>query len=108
MLSAGGALGGTVGGLENTAGNLGIDVPLDDATNDVTGPLDNALGKLLDEQMAAQFCRWDPDLKIIGLRFSNVMAPADYAVFPTFDADATQRSCWRSTPGLGTRSSTRR
>jgi nucleoside-diphosphate-sugar epimerase len=42
--------------------------------------------------MAAQFCRWDPDLKIIGLRFSNVMAPADYAAFPTFDADATQRS----------------
>jgi nucleoside-diphosphate-sugar epimerase len=51
-----------------------------------------SLGKLLDEQMAAQFCRWDPDLKIIGLRFSNVMAPEDYAAFPGFDADARARS----------------
>jgi nucleoside-diphosphate-sugar epimerase len=52
-----------------------------------------SLGKLLDEQMAAQFCRWDPSLKIIGLRFSNVMEPADYARFPGFDADARAR-CW--------------
>jgi len=51
-----------------------------------------SLGKLLDEQMAAQFCRWDPALKIIGLRFSNVMAPADYEAFPSFDADASLRS----------------
>jgi nucleoside-diphosphate-sugar epimerase len=51
-----------------------------------------SLGKLLDERMAAQFCRWDPELKIIGLRFSNVMAPADYAAFPGFDADARERS----------------
>jgi len=51
-----------------------------------------SLGKHLDEQMAAQFCRWDPELKIIGLRFSNVMAPADYAAFPGFDADARVRS----------------
>jgi nucleoside-diphosphate-sugar epimerase len=50
-----------------------------------------SLGKLLDEQTAAQFSRWDPDLKIIGLRFSNVMDPADYAVFPSFDADASLR-----------------
>jgi nucleoside-diphosphate-sugar epimerase len=46
-----------------------------------------ALGKLLDETMAAQFCRWNPDLTMIGLRFSNVMEPADYAAFPAFDAD---------------------
>jgi nucleoside-diphosphate-sugar epimerase len=51
-----------------------------------------SLGKLLDEQMAAQFCRWDPTLKIIGLRFSNVMAPADYERFPSFDADARSRN----------------
>jgi nucleoside-diphosphate-sugar epimerase len=51
-----------------------------------------SLGKLLDEQMAAQFCRWDPTLKIIGLRFSNVMEPADYERFPGFDADARARS----------------
>jgi len=51
-----------------------------------------SLGKLLDEQQAAQFCRWDPELKIIGLRFSNVMEPDDYAAFPGFDADARARS----------------
>jgi nucleoside-diphosphate-sugar epimerase len=50
-----------------------------------------SLGKLLDEQTAAQFSRWDPELKIIGLRFSNVMDPEDYAAFPSFDADASLR-----------------
>ncbi len=50
-----------------------------------------ALGKLLDETMAAQFCRWDPSLRIVGLRFSNVMYPEDYAVFPRFDADPRSR-----------------
>jgi nucleoside-diphosphate-sugar epimerase len=51
-----------------------------------------SLAKHLDEQMAAQFCRWDPELKVIGLRFSNVMEPADYAGFPAFDADSGLRS----------------
>jgi nucleoside-diphosphate-sugar epimerase len=46
-----------------------------------------SLGKAIDEEMARQFCRWDPTLKMIGLRFSNVMEPADYAAFPGFDAD---------------------
>ncbi len=41
--------------------------------------------------MAAQFCRWDPELSIIALRFSNVMYPEEYARFPSFDADATAR-----------------
>jgi nucleoside-diphosphate-sugar epimerase len=50
-----------------------------------------SLGKLLDETMAAQFCRWDPDLKMVGLRFSNVMDPEDYARFPSFDADPRSR-----------------
>ena len=50
-----------------------------------------SLGKLLDETMAAQFCRWDPDLRICALRFSNVMEPQDYARFPKFDADARAR-----------------
>ena len=50
-----------------------------------------ALAKALDEEMARQFCRWDPLLKMIGLRFSNVMEPADYARFPSFDADPTIR-----------------
>lgn len=50
-----------------------------------------ALNKFLEEKMAAQLCRWEPDLKIVGLRFSNVMDVADYAAFPAFDADATLR-----------------
>ncbi|MDT4947080.1 MAG: hypothetical protein QOH14_3813 [Pseudonocardiales bacterium] len=50
-----------------------------------------ALGKALDEEMARHFCRWDPALKMIGLRFSNVMEPADYASFPGFDADPALR-----------------
>jgi len=50
-----------------------------------------SLGKHLEEQMAAQFCRWNPELKMFGLRFSNVMDPADYAAFPAFDADPRSR-----------------
>jgi nucleoside-diphosphate-sugar epimerase len=46
-----------------------------------------SLSKLLGEEMAKQFCRWDPEMKIIGLRFSNVMEPHDYAAFPDFDKD---------------------
>src|SRR5580692_610203 len=47
--------------------------------------------KFLEEQLAAQLCRWDPRLKMIGLRFSNVMEPADYQAFPGFDADPRSR-----------------
>ena len=50
-----------------------------------------SLSKVLSETMAQQFCRWDPEMKIIGLRFSNVMEPGDYAKFPSFDKDARQR-----------------
>jgi nucleoside-diphosphate-sugar epimerase len=50
-----------------------------------------SLSKLLGEEMAKQFCRWDAEMKIIGLRFSNVMEPQDYQAFPSFDADAMKR-----------------
>ncbi|WP_285723944.1 NAD-dependent epimerase/dehydratase family protein [Psychromicrobium xiongbiense] len=50
-----------------------------------------SLVKHLEEQMAKELTRWDPELSIVGLRFSNVMDPADYARFPAFDADATLR-----------------
>ncbi|HET9666939.1 MAG TPA: NAD(P)-dependent oxidoreductase [Desertimonas sp.] len=50
-----------------------------------------SLGKTLDEEMAVQFCRWDPEAKLIGLRFSNVMEPTDYAGFEDFQADAIVR-----------------
>ena len=49
-----------------------------------------SLVKHLEEQLAIELCRWHPDLKIIGLRFSNVMDESDYAAFP-FDADARSR-----------------
>ena len=51
-----------------------------------------ALVKHLEETMAAELCRRDPELKMIGLRFSNVMAVEDYAVFPGFDADPRLRA----------------
>jgi nucleoside-diphosphate-sugar epimerase len=50
-----------------------------------------SLVKHLEEQMAVELTRWDPELSISGLRFSNVMDPEDYARFPSFDADATLR-----------------
>jgi nucleoside-diphosphate-sugar epimerase len=50
-----------------------------------------SLSKLVGETMAGQFCRWDPEAKIIGLRFSNVMEPEEYEAFPGFDADAAAR-----------------
>ena len=50
-----------------------------------------SLVKSLEEEMAGHLCRWDPELKMIGLRFSNVMEPADYAAFPGYDADPLAR-----------------
>lgn len=50
-----------------------------------------SLSKLVGETMAEQFCRWDPEQKIIGLRLSNVMDPDDYARFPSFQDDALRR-----------------
>ena len=50
-----------------------------------------SLVKSLEEEMARHFCRWVPELKMIGLRFSNVMDPEDYARFPAFDADPQLR-----------------
>jgi UDP-glucose 4-epimerase len=35
--------------------------------------------------------RWDPELSVSALRFSNVMDPGDYASFPSFDADPMLR-----------------
>ena len=50
-----------------------------------------SLVKALEEEMAHHLCRWDPQLKMIGLRFSNVMEPADYEAFPGYDDDAMAR-----------------
>jgi nucleoside-diphosphate-sugar epimerase len=50
-----------------------------------------SLVKTMEETMAAQLCRWDRELTMIGLRFSNVMRPEDYARFGDFQDDATKR-----------------
>lgn len=50
-----------------------------------------SLSKLVSETMAEQFCRWDPEMKIFGLRLSNVMALEDYAAFEKFQDDAKHR-----------------
>ncbi|MEO7124695.1 MAG: NAD(P)-dependent oxidoreductase [Nakamurella sp.] len=50
-----------------------------------------SLVKTLEERMAQELVRWDPSLSITALRFSNVMVEADYAEFPSFDADPRQR-----------------
>ncbi|RJT77268.1 NAD(P)-dependent oxidoreductase [Arthrobacter cheniae] len=50
-----------------------------------------SLVKHLEEQLAIELARWDPELSITALRFSNVMDPEDYAEFPAFDADALAR-----------------
>jgi UDP-glucose 4-epimerase len=50
-----------------------------------------SLVKTLEEAMVVQLCRWNPKLKMIGLRFSNVMEPADYTRFASFDDDPGSR-----------------
>jgi nucleoside-diphosphate-sugar epimerase len=50
-----------------------------------------SLVKTMEETMAAQLCRWDPALKMFGLRFSNVMNPDDYDRFPSYQNDAKLR-----------------
>ncbi|MDT4948939.1 MAG: hypothetical protein QOJ37_1534 [Pseudonocardiales bacterium] len=50
-----------------------------------------SLVKTLEEELGRQLCRWHPDLSMLGLRFSNVMYPEDYAHFPAYDADPQLR-----------------
>jgi UDP-glucose 4-epimerase len=47
--------------------------------------------KAMEEELAFHLCRQDPQLKMYGMRFSNVMLPDDYARFPSFDADPSLR-----------------
>jgi nucleoside-diphosphate-sugar epimerase len=50
-----------------------------------------ALAKVLMEDMARQFVLQTPAMKLVGLRFSNVMEPQDYAKFPSYDNDPEER-----------------
>jgi len=55
-----------------------------------------SLSKLMGETMAEQYARWDPDVKIMSLRFSNVMLPQEYATFEGWQNDPKARywNCW--------------
>lgn len=50
-----------------------------------------SLVKHLEEQMSIHLTRWDGELSITALRFSNVMDPQDYAAFASFNSDARLR-----------------
>ena len=49
-----------------------------------------ALSKVISEEMARQFNRWS-GIPFVGLRFSNIMEPHDYASFPSFSEDTLTR-----------------
>lgn len=50
-----------------------------------------SLTKHLEEELARKVVRWDPQLSITALRFSNVMVPEDYAGFADFQDDPATR-----------------
>jgi nucleoside-diphosphate-sugar epimerase len=50
-----------------------------------------ALSKLLAETIAREFCRWDPSLTLVGLRYSNVMEGADYDQFAAWAKEPMKR-----------------
>ena len=53
-----------------------------------------AVVKHLEEELAQKLVRWDPDLSITALRFSNVMTPDDYAGFADFTAESRKWNLW--------------
>ena len=53
-----------------------------------------AVVKHLEEELAQKLVRWDPDLSITALRFSNVMVPADYTSFADFTAENRRWNLW--------------
>ncbi|MCK8669788.1 NAD-dependent epimerase/dehydratase family protein [Rhodococcus sp. NPDC003382] len=50
-----------------------------------------SLAKHLEETMATELARWNPDLSLTALRFSNVLDEGDYERFPEYDTDPTLR-----------------
>lgn len=55
-----------------------------------------AVVKHLEEELARKLVRWDPELSITALRFSNVMAPEDYAMIADLadDPDSRRWNLW--------------
>ena len=66
-------------------------VPVDEA-HPLVPDTSYALSKVLGEEMARHFSAWHGGLPIIGLRFSNVMEPHDYAHFQDWQDDPSIRS----------------
>ncbi len=64
-------------------------VPVDEAVHRPESTY--SLVKHLEETMAGQFCRWNRELSMIGLRFSNVMTVDDYVGFDDFQDDCAAR-----------------
>jgi UDP-glucose 4-epimerase len=62
-----------------------------DETHQVRPNFMYAVGKHLEEELARALCRLDPDLSVTGLRFSNVMAPEDYAEFESWQENPSVR-----------------
>ncbi|NYF16607.1 nucleoside-diphosphate-sugar epimerase [Microbacterium sp. AK009] len=50
-----------------------------------------AMVKVLEEEMARHFCRWDADLTMIGLRFSNIIHESDYPELIGAQGDPAER-----------------
>ena len=46
-----------------------------------------SLSKVMGEEMARQYCRRNPEMKIFGLRYSNIMEEHDYKQFKSFQND---------------------
>ncbi len=65
-------------------------VPIDEAQA-VRPNFMYAIGKHLEEELCRSLCRLDDSLSITSLRFSNVMAPDDYAEFETWQDDPSAR-----------------
>lgn len=65
-----------------------------------------ALSKVVGEELARTFSAWHGDLPIIGLRFSNVMEPNDYARFADWQGDPHIRS-WNAWSYVDARDSAR-
>lgn len=65
-------------------------VPIDETHPD-TPNWSYALSKQLGEAAADAFCRWDADMTILSLRFSNVLAKDDYAQLLALQA----KPAWR-------------
>ena len=61
-------------------------VPVDE-TYDPRPESSYSLSKVMGEEMARQYCRRNPEMKIFGLRYSNIMEEHDYKQFKSFQND---------------------